>query len=265
MFDFRFVALHCLETLITEFTGDENEDESETENDVAESSFQELFKNIPTVLCQSVRSNPAYPRILYGSLSAIKTFFNPDVCTKKICLPYGNEILDISLALFQNSDVPFFVRAECASVIGNVSILYSAKITKMRYESIIEILKKAIFSILPDITNEVTHGRGAAMLSHEFSLLKAKSLESVALVGKAVGREMFHLAAHEFLAMFVESHRKVIQFLIFIYVAWSLTPLSSAICVQSVTLFFLFSFFSHHVHAVLCITDTECYTLLSCS
>ena len=57
------------------------------------------------------------------------------------------------------------------------------------------------------------------MLSHEFSLLKAKSLESVALVGKAVGREIFHLAAHEFLAMFVESHSKVTQFLIFTYVA----------------------------------------------
>lgn len=216
MSDFRFVALHCLETLITEYTGDDNGDENENENGVVESSFQELFKNIPTVLCQSVRSNSAYPRILYGSLSALKTFFNPDVCTKKNCLPYGDEILDISLALFQNSKVPFFVRAECASVIGNVSILYSAKITKIKYDGIIEILKKVIFSVLPDITNEVACGVGANMYSHEFSLLKAKSLESVALVGKAVGKELFRSAAHEFLSMFVESHSKV---LIALYVA----------------------------------------------
>ena len=126
---FRFIALHCLDTFITEFTGLENDnDENENENNLTELSFQKLFQNIPITLCNSIKFNSNFPRIIYAGFNCLKSFFNPDVCTKKLCDPYGEGILDLCLEYLQDSKLPLFVRGECSSVLGNVSILYAEKL-----------------------------------------------------------------------------------------------------------------------------------------
>jgi hypothetical protein len=158
--------------LTNQFTGEENDDDEENQ----EKSFQELFSHTPTAVCLSIELNFAHPRIVYAGLNTLKSFFDPDICTTDICNPYGGRVLDFCSSLLINEVVPCFVKGECASVIGNVSILNNG-IFNVRYNSIINILKKIIF--LPVSENEID--------GHQISLLKAKCLESVALVGKAVG------------------------------------------------------------------------------
>jgi hypothetical protein len=176
----RYNALHCLETLTNQFSGEENDDDEENQ----EKSFQELFPHTPTAVCSSIQLNFAHPRIVYAGLNTLKSFFDPDICTTDICNPYAGGVLDFCSGLLSSEVVPCFVKGECASVIGNVSILNN-EILNVRYNSIINILKQIIF--LPVL--EQIDG-------HEISLLKAKCLESVALVGKAVGKYHVHICIH---------------------------------------------------------------------
>jgi hypothetical protein len=202
----RYNALHCLETLTNQFTGEENDDEEDDDNE--EKSFQELFPHAPTAVCSSIQLNFAHPRIVYAGLNTLKSFFDPDICTTDICNPYGGGILDFCSGLLSSEVVPYFVKGECASVIGNVSIL-SNEILNVRYDNIINTLKKIIF--LPVLENQKED-------NHEMSLLKAKCLESVALVGKAAGVKTFLPVAHELLEMFVLAHQQVRLWHVFMYV-----------------------------------------------
>ena len=213
-----------MDVFISEFTGNEEDDD---ENNVKELSFQKLFHDTPTIICNSIQLqlNYSYPRILYAALNTLKTFFNPDICTKKNCLPFGARILDLCMKIFQDLKIPSFVRGECASVIGNVSILYSDKLHIDQYHLIITALKYVIFdntnidsnSHTNSNSNSSNHNSNNSVLNnvnfsqnnHENSLLKGKCLESVALLGKAVGRKVFSPIAHEFLKIFTESHNKV--------------------------------------------------------
>lgn len=74
------------------------------------------------------------------------------------------------------------MKGECASVIGNVAILHSDKIQGI-YHNIMNAFKAIISLPSSNQDHQVD--------SHEVSLLKAKCLEGVALVGKAVGKKMW--------------------------------------------------------------------------
>ena len=208
----RFIALHCLGTFITEYTGSENENENENENDLEEFTFQKLFPDTPTILCNSIKStlNSLFPRIVYGGFNCLKSFFNPDVCTKKNCTPFGAGILDLCMEFLQDEELPLFVRGECSSVLGNVSILYSDKLDINKYNKIMTVLKYIILNNNNRSKINENENEKYTQLNHENSLFKGKCLESVALVGKSVGGAIFSPIAHEYLQMFVLSHEKVL-------------------------------------------------------
>ena len=206
----RYIAIHCLDTLITEFTGSngEEEEENENENENTESSFQELFNDIPSVLCLSIQSNLPHPRIIYCGLRTLLSFFDPEICSKKICAPFGENILNFCLTLYLNADLPMFVRAECASVLGNVSILSSEKVSRAKYSEIARSFETIISSPSGENNNSVKNQNGSNS-AHDESLLKAKSLEGFALIGRAVGKKIFLPDALRLLELFVEKHRQV--------------------------------------------------------
>jgi hypothetical protein len=205
----RYIAIHCLDTLITEFTGSDGGDEDE-EDENAESSFQDLFNDIPSVLCLSIQSNLPHPRIIYCGLRTLLSFFDPEICSKEICAPFGEKILNFCLTLYLNTDLPMFVRAECASVLGNVSILSTEKISRAKYSEIAKSFEKIISSPIGENEDSVrSQNASNSAHAHDESLLKAKSLEGFALIGRAVGKEMFLPDALRLLELFVEKHRQV--------------------------------------------------------
>ena len=115
-----------------------------------------------------------------------------------------------------------FVRAECASVLGNVSILSSEKISRAKYGEIVKSFEKIISAPIGEMKNSVQNGSNGFDLNqngtnladnpnsaHDESLLKAKSLEGFALVGRAVGKKMFLPDAVRLLESFVVKHRQV--------------------------------------------------------
>jgi hypothetical protein len=203
----RYIAIHCLDTLIAEFTGSDGGEEDE-DDEIAESSFQGLFNDIPSVLCLSIQSNLPYPRIIYCGLRTLLSFFDPEICSKEICAPFGEKILNFCLTLYLNTDLPMFVRAECASVLGNVSVLSSEKLSRAKYNEMAKSFEKIISSPIGENENSVINQDGSNS-AHDESLLKAKSLEGFALIGRAVGKKMFLPDALRLLEYFVEKHRQV--------------------------------------------------------
>ena len=121
--------------------------------------------------------------------------------------------MDLCLEYLQDSKLPLFVRGECSSVLGNVSILYAEKLNINIYLKIMNLLKYVIFNDNDNKNeneNENKNGNGKySQNNHEISLFKAKCFESVALVGKSVGRKIFSPIAHEYLKTFVVHHQKV--------------------------------------------------------
>ena len=101
-----------------------------------------------------------------------------------------------------------FVRAECASVLGNVSILSSEKISRAKYIEIARSFEAIISSPIGENNNSVKNQNGSNS-AHDESLLKAKSLEGFALIGRAVGKKIFLPDALRLLELFVEKHRQV--------------------------------------------------------
>ena len=144
----------------------------------------------------------------------------------------------------QESKLPLFVRGECSSVLGNVSILYAEKLNINIYTKIMNLLKYVIFTDIDNNTENKNKSKNEnenekyTQNNHEISLFKAKCFESVALVGKSVGRKFFSPIAHEYLQNFVIYHQKVEKML--------------QICVffklyLFLLLFFLFNLFLYYI------------------
>ena len=230
----RFIALICIDNLICTFTGgdeddfDENQMDENGMNDGPERSFQTLFNNVPSTLLLSAQSNNSHPRIVYASISALVSFFNPDYCAKEYCDAYGADILTFCVGCYQNIEVPLFIRAECSSLIGNVSLLYSENMNIDQYNVIMNSFQRVIFTPMEAVSNEVqsmittqrsdVQGQGQgqqndngefSVMKHELALFRGKSLEGAALLGKAMGKEIFLPTALLFLNLFRDTYSQV--------------------------------------------------------
>ena len=234
----RFIALICIDNLICTFTGGDEEDFDENEmdengmNEGPERSFQTLFNNVPSILLLSAQSNNSHPRIVYASISALVSYFNPDYCAEEYCDAYGADILTFCLGCYQNIEVPLFIRAECSSLIGNVSLLYSENMNIDQYNVIMNSFQRVIFTPMEAVSDVVQsmittqrsdgqgQGQGQAqgqqndneefsVMKHELALFRGKSLEGAALLGKAMGKEIFLPTALLFLNLFRDNYLQV--------------------------------------------------------
>ena len=150
------------------------------------------------------------------------SYFNPDYCAKEYCEAYGEEILTDCVGCYQNVAVPMFIRAECASLIGNVSLLYSESMNIDQYNVIMDSFQRVIFTPMDPSSSTMqgmtTRSSGVqsveeyTVMRHELSLLRGKSLEGAALIGKAVGKDVFLPTAILFLNQFMDTYQKVNTF-----------------------------------------------------
>lgn len=245
LFTIRFIALICIDNLISNYAGKDDLDEDENNMSQGEDEdrwkqseeeeqkrFQKLFSQVPTNLLLSAQANSEYPRIVYASICALVSYFNPDSCDAVYCEPYGEGILSFCVGCYQNIDVPMFVRAECSSLIGNVSLLYYERITLEQYKIIMESFQKVIFN--PSECVNMMQGSEQSseeftVMKHELSLFRGKSLEGSALIGKAMGKEVFLPTAILYLNLFMETYQRVSFFDLFIYF---LTSYIACVCVD---------------------------------
>ena len=233
----RFIALICIDNLICTFTGGDEEDDDGNEmdesgmNEGPERSFQSLFRDVPSILLLSAQSNNLHPRIVYASISALVSYFNPDYCDEEYCNAYGADILSFCVACYQNIEVPLFIRAECSSLIGNVSLLYSENMNVDQYNVIMNSFQRVIFTpmeVVSDaiqdmVTTQRSDGQGLghetnneefSVMKHELALFRGKSLEGAALLGKAMGKIIFLPTAISFLNKFRDTYLEV-KFILF--------------------------------------------------
>ena len=202
----RFIAAYCLSEIISQFGRehliedddqweDDEDDEGEEECSFSQmqelESFQKLFGYVPRALCACLAANTSYHRVSHMALIALRQFFDPSHCDPSWCdLEIISSLIQSCTQMFaefiQKSAIrPYYLLQEGVSLLANLSNLCPKEITE-RYPYIMDVLKIIIGEIKDSPNETVINQHDYALIS-----LQCRCLECFALLGKAVGLEVF--------------------------------------------------------------------------
>lgn len=210
----QFSALLCLETLIEEYnTLDSNEHDNSDINELEFTmkrqltkleSFHHLFPDvIPSMFAQYLQvipmsnlftdcnANNIYVHLYKLSLKCLRLYFNPDVCRKKACRPYINSLIDFCMNIMSNIQIDVSIRQEAISLLANMSALSPENLINSKYMDIMSSLKSILMSNSENSFGVTSPMRTISKIMLESRLLKGKCLECYAILGKAVGVDLF--------------------------------------------------------------------------
>ena len=247
----RYVALHCLTQLITEYRGGDAEDDDEDKEDwdddedgdedgddedspthtqsgkgssmlgsgsgttAKQESFQQLFAlTVPPVLYSCATSeNEDTHRVSYRALLALRMFYTPEICNEKHCdaslltavMQHCAQLLQTQMQAQAQAghavpiDPPWYLLQEAASLAGNAGLLLPENVLLKVFPPLMALLSAGVGDL--SASASVLHGRGQSGGAEKaFTQFRCRSLEAIALLGKAAGREAFRGQAHDLLA-----------------------------------------------------------------
>lgn len=128
------------------------------------------------------------PRIRALAASAVINYCDPNVCKAKYVLPHAQSLLQALFHVIQNCPRP--VQEQAMTAIANV-----AKVIGAGFDAYYDIF-------IPVAKNVLVHAIGS-----EFSLLRGKSMETIALIGQAVGKDRFLNDAREVMETLLQVQR----------------------------------------------------------
>lgn len=196
----RYCALMALSVLSDTFagTGDDDDDGEDGEEDL---SFHTLFAStLPLVVCKAIEDNGSCIPFVSLGLSWLKNFFNPAACKACLVQELTTVILDFMQRLLESPTCLTHLKEHAVSVLANVATLSREEVLVPRYRRIMNCLGSMLAISSADSAGGGSGGGAQeAVHAQDISRLKGRSLEAIALVGKAVGAEIFSADAHAIL------------------------------------------------------------------
>lgn len=171
-----------------------------------ESSFRVIFGDtIPIALCSVIEQNSVLYRILHAAMHCVRLFFDPDQCQYSACKTEGTDkatdfTLNLCLSILQawgdgSGARPMYLVTEAASLLGN---LYGSRFgpalaqshyapqDRERYKCAVTMMR----AIVGDIRAVCPNPGIACGDTLQYNSLRCRCLESIAIICKAVGREI---------------------------------------------------------------------------
>jgi hypothetical protein len=191
--------------------GDDDEDK--------EPAFRVQFQDsIPNALCAAIQQNTAYTRITHAAMHCARVFFDPDRCPAALCTEGTNP--QVILFLYQHcvsllrcydpvtftcSQQPLYMVEEAASLVGNLfgtfigaDVLGTFKSVGKDHPQCQEKLSEysALLAVLRDVVGSLSTMQQQQQLQQSqaqmaVSALRCRCLESMAIIGRSVGRDIF--------------------------------------------------------------------------
>jgi hypothetical protein len=171
----RYSLFHCLGQLATDFRGPSVSDE-DIEPGNGEVRFNELFGAVTLqVLVEAVKQNARFPRILVIVLGALSRICQPQYCSQELLSPFAQELFNLLHQLLQ--DAPYFVQEQAVLVLGNVAVIVPS-------------IFSPFYTRFAHLTLQLIFNSTDIQSKWELGQLRGQALEALALMGKAVGKEV---------------------------------------------------------------------------
>nr|CCA16520.1 importinlike protein putative [Albugo laibachii Nc14] len=136
-------------------------------------------------LTSILQKQECVPRTRALAASAVINCCDPNGCKAKHVLPYAQSLLESLFHVIQNGPRP--VQEQALTAVANV-----AKVIGSGFDAYYDIF-------IPVAKNVLIHASGS-----EFSLLRGKSMETIALIGQAVGKDRFLNDAKEVMEILLQ-------------------------------------------------------------